>query len=400
MEPLCYAPFNSILIDVDKSVKPCCIWHGKPYGNLNDQDINTILNSDYVKQIKTDMINNVWNEGCLNCKFREEETGTSPRLNVYRNEDFKNIKVGYADKKIKYLEYNSTNTCNLACIMCTPSWSSNLYEFNKHYNIKDNSKFVNNNIPKWGIHPINQHIATNFVESLDLSELKTVWFKGGEPFLNKEVITILSHLKKINQLDKVKVWITSNGTIVNENIFKLLDECEHVNITLSIDGTDRINRYIRYGFGNPKINSIENIITNIKKLIQLPNVKVLTSPTVQVLNIFDLFNYYDFWITNIQSLNFDKIGKPTFNHFAISPKVLHLRSLKDDTRNFLIDYYSKIEIPNNKKLFNSVINVLKKPYYGDENFTNLVQFIKERDKTREEKLLDIEPKFGILNKWA
>lgn len=399
MEPLCYAPFNAILIDVDKSVKPCCAWQGKPYGNLNDQDIDIILNSDYVKQIKKDMVDNVWNKGCLTCKKREEETGLSPRLNVYTyNKVFKNIKDNYNDQKIRYLEYNSTNTCNLSCIMCSPSFSSNLHEFNNHYNIQKPN--VIDNFPKWGIHPINQNLAQNFIESLDLSELKTLWFKGGEPFLNKEIITVLTHLKKINQLNKIDIWITSNGTIVNDDIFELLSESALVHISLSIDGTDRINRYIRYGFGNSKINSIENIIGNIKKLIQLPNVHVWATPSVQVINVFDLFNFYDFWIKNIQSLNNNKIGRPVYSHFVLNPQKLHLRSLKDDTRNALINYYSKIEILDNKNLFTKVIDVLKKPYYGDENFKNLVEFINKMDKTRDEKLLDIEPNFAKYDKWG
>jgi arsenate reductase-like glutaredoxin family protein len=50
-KPLCSAPFSSLMIDTNKGVKPCCNWSGKFWGNLKDNTIEEIKNTELVKQV-------------------------------------------------------------------------------------------------------------------------------------------------------------------------------------------------------------------------------------------------------------------------------------------------------------------------------------------------------------
>lgn len=389
---LCSAPFNSIVVDPDKSIRPCCAWNAKNFGNLNNNTIEEIYNSDYVKQIQQDMLNDVYSDGCKGCKQREIETGTSVRLNVYLN---KAINSSFtSEKKIKYLEYNGTNTCNLSCLMCLPSFSSNAVEFYKEYGWGSKEEYIKGIFPDWKIHPINLQKAQNFVNHIDLSELKTLWLKGGEPFLNKENIVLLQHLKDIDVLKHIDVWITTNGTITNDKILELLEYSNRVHIALSVDGTEKINKYIRFGYGNPEISSLKNIENSIKKLLTLSNIDHIgCAPTIQVLNIFDIANFNKFWKENIHPINMKKIGGGVgLRHFVTGgPRYLNLRTLPDDQRNELIDYFSQ-QGPN----YDQIINLLKQDYLGDANFLALLKFIKWVDKTRPESIFDIEPRFKKL----
>lgn len=388
---LCSAPFNSILVDPDKSVRPCCAWQAKKFGNLNENSIEEIYASDYVKQVQQDMLNNVYSEGCQGCKQREIETGTSVRLNVYNNSD---IQINFNEtNKIEYLEYNATNTCNLSCLMCLPSFSSNAVEFYKEYGWAAKEEHSKGIFPDWKIHPINLEKAEHFVTQVNWSQLKTLWLKGGEPFLNKENIVLLNHLKSIDILKNIDVWITTNGTIVNENILELLEYAKSVTFAVSIDGTEKINKYIRFGYGNPEISSLNNIENSIKKLLSLSNLKHIgCSPTIQVLNIFDIINFNIFWKSKIHSLNTKKIASCLgLQHFVMYPRYLNLRTLPNNFRTELIKNF---EYHGEEYLH--IINLLKQDYLGTTNFLNLLKFIKWIDKTRPESILHIEPRFQKL----
>lgn len=390
---LCKAPFTSIVIEPDKAVRPCCIWNEKPFGNLNNNTIEEILNSDFVKEVQQDMVNNVWHEGCLQCKEREDVTGTSVRTNVYNHDWFRVEPVDYFN--LQYLEYNSTNTCNLACLMCFPSYSSNALEFSKVYGWGITEDSIKGKFPDWKIHAINQKTAQKFMDQLDVKDLKTIWFKGGEPFLNKEIITVLKHVKDNGNLGDVNLKFTTNGTVINENILEMVTYAKTVSFAISIDGSDRINRYIRYGFGNPEVSGTLNIKNNIEKLSKLPNlININAAPAVQLLNIFDIPKLKEFWENEIHTLNEVKIDKSVgVGHILLNPTYLNLRSLKDEQRKVIENYFKS---QTNPQHYEPIINFLQKGYLGDYHNNRIMKFINWVDKTRPESIFDIEPRFVDL----
>ena len=46
------------------------------YGNLNDNTLEEVFNSDLMKKIRVDMMNNVKSESCERCWKQEENGGT------------------------------------------------------------------------------------------------------------------------------------------------------------------------------------------------------------------------------------------------------------------------------------------------------------------------------------
>lgn len=378
---LCSAPFHSITIDTDRRVKPCCNFAGH-LGDLNKNSIQEIRDSIGTKSLQEDMLNNVWPEGCYRCKVREDQSGTSVRLNVYD-------KIEYdGNDSLKYLEYNSSNICNLSCSMCSPSWSSNLYQFYKSQGW--DLSYDDPSFPKYKIYTPDLLKATEFINEISFENLETIWFKGGEPFLNKENLLLLEQLDRIGHIQNVTGFITTNCTVVDDRMLELISRLKDITIVCSIDGTEEINRYIRYGFGNPKISSLDNIYKNLKKFSQLNNLKSLSpAPTVQVLNIFDLWNFWQWWMSEIFILRSESIGTPVFEHFVFHPEYLSIRVLRDGTKNYLINYYRSLNMP---EFFDKVINVLEQPYLGDELHDKFKNYILRIDKTRERTILDIEPR--------
>jgi pyrroloquinoline quinone biosynthesis protein E len=81
----------------------------------------------------------------------------------------------------------------------------------------------------------------------------------GEPFLNKELPAIIKQLEK----DHFYIEVVSNGTIMNEEIYEVVTQTRHFNITISFDGADKGTfESIRVG------SDFDEIKTNLTKMIQ------------------------------------------------------------------------------------------------------------------------------------
>ena len=381
--PLCSAPFSSLMIDTDKGVKPCCNWSGQYWGNLNNNTIEEIRKTDLVKQVQQDMIDGVWNPGCIRCKDREEKIGSSVRTLVYDN-----VPTNF-EGKILYLEYNSTNTCNLACVMCSPAWSSHWVEFKKRHNWPE-WKETSKAFPPQIILPINMKVAENFVNQVDLSEIQTVWLKGGEPFLNKENILLFEHLDELGVLSKVNVWMTTNGTTYNDKLLDLLAKAKTVSITVSIDGPGELNRYIRWSDTDHEISNSKNLIETSKYILnRLPNIKIYNNTcTVQVLNVFKLREMRVWWENNISSLDPRVQSGSNFEHVVLHPECLSVLTLSDNIRFKLANYYENLKYSEN------LVSFLRLPYAGNELHNTMVSYIEKFDKTRDRKILEIVPELA------
>lgn len=105
-------------------------------------------------------------------------------------------------------------------------------------------------------------------------------FIGGEPFLIKEVRTIMKHLISADVAKNITISMTTNGTIADDEICDLAEQFKYVICAISLDGVGQVNDYIR----NP--SHWESIEPNIKRLKKIQNAYVYTNMTVQAYNMF------------------------------------------------------------------------------------------------------------------
>ncbi len=114
----------------------------------------------------------------------------------------KTDKVNYEPQK---LQLELTNACNLNCIECYRHSSS----FKTGYMSYENFEKIIEQFP--------------FLKSISL-------FGTGESFLHKDLFKMVDFLKRKN----VKIFITTNGTLLNEtNIKQIIDK--HIHLTVSLD---------------------------------------------------------------------------------------------------------------------------------------------------------------------
>lgn len=372
---LCSAPFNSLTINPDKSVVPCCAWDNNkvpPLGNLSNQKLIEILNSKTLKNLQEDMLANKWHTGCLLCKQREQDANTSTRISLYNNQ------VEYdPSNKIKWLEFNSSNTCNLACITCGPFFSSYWTEYiNKNPILK----------PNYSIIPSNIKVDDNYFKQIDFSKLQNLILKGGEPFLNKGVLELLKHLDNEHYLQNIHITIVTNGTIYDEKLFGYLKKAKSLRISVSIDACGELNEWIRYSHNAAA--SIQKIYDNIVKLLELSNINTLhLSAVVSAFNIFYLRELQVWWNENILPIS-KVVENANFPHIIVSSQLPSVLNLTQKSIDYLYDYYSQF----NDSCFTTVIKLLTNKYLGNENHNKFVNFTLMHNNNRNIDIFKVAPK--------
>lgn len=139
------------------------------------------------------------------------------------------------DKSTLYkLVFNIANTCNLNCMYCYASCGN--------YGRK-NSLMSQSQAKK---------IIANLVERFN--EIKTVYFFGGEPTINFNLIKYI--VTMLNKHFKIRDYrIVSNGSLITEEMINFFSK-NNFKVYISIDGPKAINDHLRGEYFNKLINII------------------------------------------------------------------------------------------------------------------------------------------------
>jgi len=394
---LCPAPFTAVLVDTNKGVRPCCVYDNTYLGNIKEQTISSIIKGDEWKKLKQQMSDNEWPDSCLPCKEREEVSGWSVRK-LFQDGSF-DI-TGWETGGITYLEFNGSNICNLSCLHCNAGfssrWVSELKKTIPIYKSYDKEKqkrlswfdaVIVYEDDKKGrsskMHLPDPELVIANLKELDLSNLRTINFKGGEPLLNSETIAILEYLDEQSILGNVSVTLSSNGTYINDKIIALFKKCKKIYFNLSVDGIGDLFNYIRYG--DAKFEDIEPTIALLNDNIH--DITINCGVAVMNYNIFNLLEIKN-WVIGL-SKKYNKVqGDIGFSNCVADPKYLSLRTLTDDTRKKLISFY---EENNGYKEFDAVIQTLSSDYLGDHMHNQWIEYTELMETVRGNNILDIVP---------
>ena len=397
---LCTAPLTSVLIDTNKGVRPCCYYDTRDagfLGNLKENKIIDIFSNDEYKKLKQQMYNKEWATGCMSCKELEMEAGSSLRKDFYNNES--TDLQGWEQEKLTYLEFNGSNICNLSCLHCHPGFSSRwVIEREKIIKLADKRgpeqrklvesfrsihKFTDDTkITSTKMHLPNPNLVIESLKTVQLFDLKTLSFKGGEPMLNSETMAIMEYLEERDYLKNVNLNIVTNGTYINDEILKLFSKSKSVIYQVSVDGIGELFNYIRYG--DAKFSELEK---NIALVNELPNARINISSASMNYNAFNLLDIKD-WVNKL-NVKYSKVcTSGCFSMVVQSPEYLSMTTLSDATRKKLIDFYSRYNKNNELDL---VINKLSNSYAGNELHNKWVDYTRTMEELRGNNILDIVP---------
>jgi organic radical activating enzyme len=271
-----------------------------------------------MRLLRKDLSSGVKNINCNDCWSNEKLGKESLRLNY--NNLFKKYANYTEIKNADETDYTSSqpitwdlrlgNLCNIKCVMCSPIFSNKIDE-----EIKQNSTLIDQHFPKKLISNFdttNQNWPTTesakqFLNRV-VSNAKWIKLQGGEPFSNKNIRDV------IENFNNAILAVTTNGTILDERLYKALSKLPRVEISVSIEAAGVENNIIRYG------SDWKNIQENLLRLQKLPNVDIQINHVLQITSVFFLRDVLKFSEDHNMHLHIIKLDYPDYLGISACPK--------------------------------------------------------------------------------
>lgn len=149
------------------------------------------------------------------------------------------------------------NTCNSACIMCNPTYSSKLAVDYKKLTARSPELFpVYAPVKNWADDPV---LLDKFVDCLvTIKGIKYIHFLGGEPLYMESFYTICERLIQAGISQDIIIGTTTNGTVYSSRLQKIINNFAEFHLGFSIETLDSVNDYVRYP---GRISQIKNNLT-------------------------------------------------------------------------------------------------------------------------------------------
>ena len=325
-QAFCMMPFVHLHVNENDVIKPCC------YGNNIKQfpaDFDYTTDSDF-QRIRSDMLAGRPVLECQNCYRVEANGGES-----YRQRDsaewMTRLNIESLDQvvpSVRYYDIRNDNTCNLSCRMCHPGASSQL--------VKEYQRIG------WTVVDTSRQVRLS--EVIDYTTVEKVIVAGGEPTIMPEFQTFLTRALEHGRND-IELMVITNATNVNPRVFELLSQFTNVQFTVSIDGYDQVNRYIRWP------SDWATLTRNIHRLRTITE-QVCFSVCASIWNISNLSQLVKFLDTeyNVPVILFNEAMNPRLDAevspFLFPDKELALADLElcKQSKNYEIDDFFRNRI--------------------------------------------------------
>ncbi len=281
-DKLCVAPFSNMYFNTYGQASAC--WHtlvGAPRYPQNT--IHDMWFGSWFAKLRENIETRALADGCSVCKRNiNDRLFKSTLAQVYDC-------AGLPEKYPKMMEFELSNQCNLACIMCKGFLSSTIR--------RDRDRLP----------PLENPYDENFVDQLEefIPHLLEVRFYGGEPFLQKICWEIWERISKINP--STLIVVTTNGTTLTDKQKRLIEK-GRFRFNVSLDSLDKEN------YERIRVNShFESVMTNLKYLVAYCN-KIGTEFHLQVnpmrVNWHEMPKFVEFCTELGIKLRFNTVWRP------------------------------------------------------------------------------------------
>ena len=295
---------------------------------------------DWQQEQKQTFRENKWPTACKVCRVSEKNTGRSLRTDMLTEE--KDYNPDTAVPMIKYSNITYKNLCNYACIICTPTSSTAIYDLVKETDLRP-AHWNNDDVKSRN--PDNSAALKEFEKHI--GSLERVTLLGGEPFLIKEYIDFLKKLS-VN----CRVLVNTNASVYNQKFVDELKRFKHVSIGYSIDAYGEINEAVRL---NSSWSTVERNVQKLKQ--QLPDANHYINP---VITKFTVLHWEKLYLWAVQHGLYSKafwqnvITNPENQRLCYIPQDWHeeiLDSLrKYNFQHWLQEYFTDTPIINTQQV--------------------------------------------------
>jgi organic radical activating enzyme len=311
---LCSLPWNHIVVG-SFDLSPCCNFSGKGFSK-NVNTVQAFTDSTQMKNLRMEMVAGKKPKDCSACYQTEKHLGSSMRTAA--NEKYPRAWLN--PPKLRSLEFNLGNVCNLKCRGCSSVHSSRWYR--DEVALGDDERGFNG-VLRPNLDQLNKL----------LPNIETLKLLGGEPFLTPEHNEILYSIRDQNIVHQLKIEYATNGTVrVSDEILEIWRNLKGLRLFFSIDGLGKNNDFFRTGSEWQRI--IENINWYRKELAQC-KVEFGIHTVVNIYNVREI-------------VELDVFLAQEFSEFILSkdlirnPAWLDIRNLPKLEKSRLRNYYGLV----------------------------------------------------------
>jgi len=396
----CMAPWMTSHTWPDGRVFPCCTWDtSEVIGNINDNTLEEIWNSEKYKKLRLDMLSETPIKSCDRC-YKMDNAGDltyRKKINECLDKNFKYVEDTHDDGhspnfNLHLWDFRISNFCNFKCRSCGLELSSSWFNDTKEMGELDKHKSA----------LINVNDKSSFMDMLTphYKCVEEVYFAGGEPLMMPEHYQIMDKLIELGRTDVVLRYSTNFSILKfkNSHVFDYWKQFPNLELMISVDGVKEIGEYVRKGFKHDIF--VNNVNDFIKSRIKYKNLAfVVTYGSLNYLHMFDLvLNFLEngFLGNGIFDIYFSPIHEPKHYSCGYLPK-----KIKDKFKVRLESFTSELNAYTlSKKVINSIMEKLKMVYdtsnqndYSFEHMENCKNLTIRLDRIRNENLIDILPYF-------
>lgn len=298
---ICAVPWMHLEIRNNGSITPCCKSNGLVLGHINQDSLDAAFNSHAMKNLRDQFLAGKKPQVCESCWETESRGVSSIRIHNSKRLKKQFLTKNLEQPSVTSLDIKFNNTCNFKCRICTPARSS----------LIANELKIFSNIP---IAPQpNWSDSDNFLNQITekLPTLTNIDMYGGEPFLIKKFVHVLSKAVEQGHAKNIRLHYNSNGSVWPESFITYWPSFQQVDINFSIDA---IGPRFELQRGGSWVEVEKNIL-RIKNL-NLPNMTIGIMPTISILNVYYLDEVYDWAQKHNFSINVNYLHEP--KEFSLS----------------------------------------------------------------------------------
>lgn len=213
----CHAPFSTLLFTEYGEIIPCYYNKNIVFGRYPIDNPLEIWFGKKMNELREHIKQNDLSYGCQDC-YHYVSTKNYYSTGAWKYDYLPVNKNKYPVS----LDFQISNVCNLACIMCNGEYSQTVRQLREK-----KEKYQN---------PYDEY----FIEKITpfFPYLKEAAFTGGEVFLIKIYYDIWDAMAAINP--DIRISITTNGTILNSRVKEYLEKLKF-NVTISLDSVHKEN---------------------------------------------------------------------------------------------------------------------------------------------------------------
>ena len=285
----CMFPWLHLNATPRGDIYPCCSNdYSAPLANTRDMSLEEAFNTDYMKQLRLNMLEGKKSEICNFCYSHEKASPHSFRTYSMDNfaDRFDEVmdmthKDGTVDEfKMRYFDIRFSNICNFKCRTCGTEFSSQwALEDRKTYN-PDGPIIIHVDDGKG-------EVLQEIIDQVDHIDL--AYFAGGEPLITEEHYVILEEMIRKGRTDTVLRYNTNASTISYKqyDIFDLWKHFDRIELSCSIDHYGERAELMRHG---TDWGRVEN---NLKRFRALDYVEFQMNKVFSIMNYSTIVEFYE-----------------------------------------------------------------------------------------------------------